>query len=321
MKSYLTFLLLFLLTFVGLSAQQKKEILPAVSPGGITATHVDVKYGDHERNVFDLWLADADTPTALVIYVHGGGFVGGDKSKIYEYDDIDKFLAAGISFASINYRFMTQLTTGIPGCLQDSKRALQFIRSKAKDWNIDKERIGMYGASAGAGTSLWIGLHDEMAEPTHEDPLLRESTRVKVIGAIATQATYDFSKWDEVLKMKYPSPEIEKASLMQGAMALGLKSVEEMEAPEGKAIAKDVDFLTLVSEDDPPVFIRNKMDGGPINIFDMGQVQHHPYHALALKEALDAIEHESQVYAPGLDVAPPKEEQMSLPEYFIKYLK
>lgn len=321
MKNYLTFLLLLAFTCTSLLAQQKKEILPAVSPAGVAAAKVDVKYGEHERNVFDLWLAESDSPTPLVIYVHGGGFVGGDKSRIYEYNDIDEFLAAGISFASINYRFMTQLTTGIPGCLQDSKRALQFIRSKAKEWNIDKEKIGMYGASAGAGTSLWIGLHDEMADPDNEDPLYRESTRVKVIGAIATQATYDFSKWDEVLKVTYPSPEIEKASLMQGAMALGLKSVEAMESEEGKAIAQDVDFLTLVSEDDPPVYVRNKMEGGPINLFDMNQVQHHPYHAMALKEALDAIDHESQVYAPGLEVAPPEDEQLSLPAYFIKYLK
>lgn len=48
------------------------------------------------------------------------------------------------------------------------------------------------------------------------------------------------------------TPEMEKASLRQGAMALGLKGVEALDSPAGKAIAKDVDFLTLVSKDDPP---------------------------------------------------------------------
>lgn len=312
-------LFLFLLIGTVLSAQ-KKEILPAVSPNGIAATHTNIAYGTHERNVFDLWLADSKKATPLVIYIHGGGFVGGDKSRVYEYPDVDQFLAAGVSFASINYRYMTQLMDGIPGCMRDSKRAIQFIRHKAKEWNIDKELVGVYGGSAGAGTSLWLGLHDEMADPTNEDPILRESTRVKVIGAIATQATYDFTKWSSVLGVTYPSEEIEQAALMQGAMALGLKSVEAMETEEGKAIRKDVDFLKLISKDDPPVFVKNEMPGDPVNVFNMNQVQHHPLHAMALKEELDKINHEAQVYAPGLDVAPPDDHQLSLPEFFIKHL-
>ena len=59
----------------------------------------------------------------------------------------------------------------------------------------------VYGASAGAGTSLWIGFSDEMSDPLNSDPVLRESTRVSCVGAIATQATYDFFKWPEILNL------------------------------------------------------------------------------------------------------------------------
>ena len=45
-----------------------------------TPTHADVKYGPHERNVLDLWLAKSDKPTPLVVFIHGGGFVRGGKS-------------------------------------------------------------------------------------------------------------------------------------------------------------------------------------------------------------------------------------------------
>ena len=44
-------------------------------------THANVKYGEHERQVFDIWLADASKPTPLAIYIHGGGFRAGQQRK------------------------------------------------------------------------------------------------------------------------------------------------------------------------------------------------------------------------------------------------
>ena len=77
-------------------------------------------------------------------------FIGGDRSIIYGSEEIDQFLKAGVSFATVNYRFKTYFDLGIQGSLCDSARALQFLRSKAVDWNIDKTRVGAYGTSAGA---------------------------------------------------------------------------------------------------------------------------------------------------------------------------
>lgn len=299
---------------------QRNKILPAVNTAGVAATHTDVAYGNHERNVLDIWLAESETPTPLVVYIHGGGFMNGDKSRIYESEDIAKFLDAGISFASINYRFMLQQNERLPGCMKDSRRALQFLRLMAEEWNIDKTRIGAYGGSAGAGTSLWLGLHDEMADPDAEDPVLQESSRLSVIGALATQATYDFTKWQGLLKMDNVTEQEANLLLQQGAFALGFKSIEEMESEEARSIRADVDFLTLISEDDPPVFVFNGMRGGKIDPTDRGHVQHHPYHAIALKEALEKIDHPSLVYAPEIGVEPAEEEQMDLVSFFTKYL-
>ena len=63
----------------------------------------DIKYGPHERNVFDLWLAKNEQPTPLVIYYHGGGFRQGDKSGINP-ELLKKLLEASISVAAANYR-------------------------------------------------------------------------------------------------------------------------------------------------------------------------------------------------------------------------
>ena len=64
-------------------------------PEGIQYLH-DVRYGPHERNVLDLWLVKSDKPTPLVLFIHGGGFQTGDKSKFPE-NDRNAFLLAGFS--------------------------------------------------------------------------------------------------------------------------------------------------------------------------------------------------------------------------------
>lgn len=317
-KRFFVFLLSFSLIFPLFG--QRNKILPAVNTEGVAATHTNVAYGNHERNVLDIWLAESDEPTPLVVYIHGGGFMNGDKSRIYESEDIAKFLKAGVSFASINYRFMLQQNERLPGCMKDSRRALQFLRLMAEEWNIDKNRIGAYGGSAGAGTSLWLGLHDEMADPDADDPVLHESSRLSVVGALATQATYDFTKWQALLKMEDVTEQEAQMLLQQGAFALGFKTVEEMESEEARVVRADVDFLTLISEDDPPVFVYNGMRGGEIDPTDRGHVQHHPFHAIALKEAMEKIEHPGLVYAPKIGVEPPEEEQMELVDFFLKYL-
>lgn len=300
---------------------QRKKILPAVNTAGVAASHENVSYGEHERNVLDIWLAESKNPAPLVIYIHGGGFMNGDKSRIYESEDIAKFLEKGISFASINYRFMLQQPERLPGCMKDSRRALQFLRHKAKDWNIDKDKIAVYGASAGAGTALWLGLHDEMADPKNEDPILRESSRISAIGALATQSTYDFTKWQGILGMEDIAPEQANALLQKGAFALGFKNAEELESDKAVELRADVDFFTLLSKDDPPVFVYNNMRGGEIDPKDQGHINHHPRHALALKAAFEEIGHPAQVYAPKVGVEPPSAEQLSLVEFLSKYLR
>src|SRR6266540_1533251 len=63
----------------------------------------DVKYGPHGRNVLDLWKAKADAPTPLVVFIHGGGFRGGDKGNL-PAPLLERCLKEGVSVASINYR-------------------------------------------------------------------------------------------------------------------------------------------------------------------------------------------------------------------------
>src|SRR4051794_2320438 len=123
----------------------------------VPPTAANVAYGPHPRNVLDFFEAKADAPTPLVFCIHGGGWRAGDKSSYYS--SVKSFLDNGISVVTINYRLIGQPgaadaeTPPVKAPLEDAKRALQFVRSKAAEWHIDPKRIGATGGSAGACSS------------------------------------------------------------------------------------------------------------------------------------------------------------------------
>jgi acetyl esterase/lipase len=156
-------------------------------------TLANVAYGKHERQVLDFWKAESASPTPVLFYIHGGGWVNGDKSGCTH---IDKYLKAGISVVSINYRYVTQAIVAgvkppVEWPLRDAARALQFVRSKSAEWNIDKTRIGATGGSAGACSSLWLAFHPDMADPNSSDPIACESTRLWCAAVVRAQTTLD----------------------------------------------------------------------------------------------------------------------------------
>lgn len=174
------------------AADPKKPAAPAkkVYPKNPTPTAANLRYGPAERNVLDFWQAKSDKPTPLLFYIHGGGWMAGDKAGIA----VEPYLKEGISVVSINYRLIHQAQDVVPPVkapLHDAARALQFVRSKASEWNIDKQRIGASGGSAGACSSLWLAFHPDMADPKSEDPIARESTRLWCAAVNGAQTTLD----------------------------------------------------------------------------------------------------------------------------------
>ncbi len=299
--------------------QKKTTKQTAETVKGPTPTYADLKYGDHKNAVMDVWLADSKKPTPIVVAIHGGGFKAGDKSKYHDSAELKTCLEKGVSFASINYRFTNEDPRGLLACLDDSKRAIQFIRHHAKEWNIDKERVAAYGGSAGAGTTLWLAAHEEMADPKNPDPVLRESTRLSVGGLVGTQATYDILQWQDFIPSQQElNPAAAKAREPELLAFYGVKSMEELESNQGKAIRKERDMLAWMSADDPPLWMNNNMRGGPVAASDKGHINHHPAHVERLKERADEVGIETVAIAPGIGLQPKPE--VSMIDFFFKHL-
>ncbi|MBU6301964.1 MAG: alpha/beta hydrolase [Verrucomicrobia bacterium] len=161
---------------------------PALPP-----TLANVSYGSDPSQVIDFYRAPASSPTPLVIFIHGGGWVSGTKSII---PHLQTLLDAGISVASVEYRFLQKAMAAgvhppVRWPLGDAARAVQFIRTKAGEWNFDKKRIAASGGSAGACSSLWLAFHDDLAVPGSPDPVSRESTRLFTAAVTGAQTSLD----------------------------------------------------------------------------------------------------------------------------------
>lgn len=216
-----------------------------------TPTQAEVRYGQHNRNVLDFWQAESDTPTPLVFVIHGGGWNGGNKEMVHRFVNVSELLDAGISVVAINYRLIRQAVEAgieppVQAPLHDAARALQFVRSMATEWNIDKQRIGAAGGSAGACTSLWLAYHDDLADPDSDDPVARESTRLFCVACQGAQTTLD----PEQMKEWTPNSKY-------GAHAFGLGSFDEFLAGRNRIRQWIAEYspYALVSADDPPVYI------------------------------------------------------------------
>ncbi len=214
-------------------------------------TVANVRYGDHERHVLDFWKAESATPTPLVFVIHGGGWVGGSKERAERFADVAALLKAGISVVSINYRLIKRApavdtSPPVKAPLHDAARALQFVRSKAAEWNLDKTRIGAAGGSAGACSSLWLAFHDDLADPKSADPVARESTRLTCAAVTGPQTTLDPAQ------MKAWTP-----NSTYGGHAFGLGNFAEFLAAREKILPLIAEYspYALVSSDDPAVYM------------------------------------------------------------------
>lgn len=297
---------------------------PVSLPGINASFAADIAYGEAERNRFDIYIpGDCDDPTPLVIYIHGGGFTGGDKGSAHEglAGQIREFLQACVAYATVNYTLLTvpgadesialaETQGGVLTAMRDSARALQFLRYYYQSFNLDPENVALYGGSAGAGTSLWLGTHDDLAQTGAADPVLRESTRVKAVGALATQSTYDLLRWEAIL--------LPMTEPLQGALGgtdiptiaatlgvtnylltfLGVASAEDIYGQANTAYRAGVDMLGLMDAGDAPIYVHNFATG-----FDdpLDMLLHHGLHAHAVKARADAVGLHSVAYSEDPD--------------------
>lgn len=283
----------------------------ALSTNNVTF-HENIAYGEFERNKFDLFTPDSDAKTPIVIYIHGGGFTGGSKSDLYQNffftNLVDNLLSENIAFASINYRLLeTNETEGVFKCINDSKRALQYIRRFSNDYNINKDKVVLIGASAGAGTSLWIGFNSDLAQINHSDVVFRESTRINGIVALSTQANYDIPEWHNTIFKEYQPQGMSFEAILGLAQEetllqfYGIDNISELNSSQILQDRSNLDMLELITSDDPEFYVSNA--DTPYSLpTNADQVLHHPLHAKAIIDKATEVNLSYKALIPQMNI-------------------
>jgi len=286
--------------------EKEAGVFLAANPVLPNPTHYDVAYGPHPKQLMHVWKAESEKPTPVLLYIHGGGWSGGARlSGLIPL--LNPLLEKGISVASVEYRFIAESTAEgivppVKGPLSDAARALQFLRSKAGEWGLDKTKIGASGGSAGACSSLWLAFHDDLADPASDDPVARESSRLSFAAVSGAQTTLDPAQ------MKEWTPNSRYGGHAFGFTGDPAKKITQFD----EFLAKRETILTwiseyspfaLVTEDDPPVYLY--FSAPPA----LGKEEKDPTHSanfgVKLKEQCEARGVKCELFYPGAEGASP----------------
>lgn len=112
-------------------------------------------------------------PRPLVIWIHGGGWKGGDKKR----GPFPPLANAGIAVASINYRLSNE--AHFPAQIQDCEAALDWLQANAVKYGLDPERIGVWGESAGGHLSMLLAATSNSS--SFADKEFRKGPEIKAV--------------------------------------------------------------------------------------------------------------------------------------------
>lgn len=149
------------LLFTAGSAQQTSDIVHVSYSVGL---HTDLQYcGSSASQRLDVSIPSGALPRPLPLaaFIHGGGWVYGDKADGTLLDEVrDLLLADGYVVVSLNYRLATSSTNKWPTQINDVKCAIRHLRAEAADYGFDGARIGVWGPSAGGHLASMLGVTD-----------------------------------------------------------------------------------------------------------------------------------------------------------------
>jgi acetyl esterase/lipase len=221
--------------------KKKAEPKPIKVPDSVVYER-DVQYGSAGDRALKLDVirpkAERDRPRPVVVWIHGGGWRGGDKSSGLP---LLLSLATGGEYVcfSVGYRLSGEAIW--PAQIHDCKAAIRWIKANTKKYNIDPKRIGVWGSSAGGHLVSLLGTSSDIKELEGQNGSPDQDTRVACVVDFCGPSDFPnfFSRQPLGSKNAYGAI----TGLFGG-------TVEEK-----KAEATIASPITHVTRDDPPFLI------------------------------------------------------------------
>ncbi len=173
-------------------------------------------------------------PWPVILYVHGGGWIGGSKILGPGVADVPALTAGGYMVAAVSYRLLDDYP--FPAMIEDIKCAVRYLRANAAEYTLDPTRIGAYGSSAGGHLVDLLGLSDESAG-WDVGEYLDQSSRVQAVVSLFGLSDLRNADYSQSLRRS--------AYKLFGA------------TDENDSILDIASSVTYISADDPPFFILN----------------------------------------------------------------
>ncbi len=265
MKAKAIFLWLVLAPVLTLSAaaaqQPGKSVLPNLPDGTLVFRDMSYVKDGHERQTLDLYIPESDDMVPLIIWIHGGAWLAGNKDSGVPVD----YLNDGYAVATINYRLSQHAI--FPAQIEDCKTAVRRLRFHAEKLNINPNRFGVWGPSAGGHLVAMLGTAGDVNE-FEVGEHLEYSSRV--------QAVVDYFGPTDFLQMddhRLPNGQVHNDPNSPESLLIG-GYIQDNKDKVAKA-----NPITYVTKDDAPFLIVHG-DSDPL-------VPHHQSQLLqaALKEA------------------------------------
>jgi len=226
-----------------------EDYIPPADVSHICRKWLDIPYASLSPSQnLDIYLPDnGDGPFPVIMYLHGGAFSIGDKRDIYVLN-ILKTIKRGYALVSVNYRLSGEAI--FPAGLQDVKAAIRWVRANSEQYQLDGNRIAVWGCSSGANYAAMICLTDRVAE--FEDLSLgNPEYPCNVQAAVDWFGPTDFLKMDEQLEENGFGLADHGAPDSPESRYLGAKISE---VPLKVALANP---MTYVHETMPPILIQH----------------------------------------------------------------
>jgi acetyl esterase/lipase len=155
----------------------------------------DVEYGKGGGRPLRMHLlrpkAPPNEPMPVLVWIHGGAWSAGSRDS--GINRLVPYVQRGYFGASIEYRFSQE--TVFPAQIEDAKCAIRFLRAKAGEYNLDPERIGVWGSSAGGHLVALLGTSGHVKELEGKGGWAQYSSRVQAVCDYCGPA--DLIKWGD----------------------------------------------------------------------------------------------------------------------------
>jgi len=293
-----------LLLVTGVAAQDIREI-------------ADLNYGKdgHEGQILSAHLLVQEKPAPVMVFINSGGWHSGHAGRNARGNHESRaFNQAGFSTVFVSHRDVD--VAPWPAQIDDVSRAIQFIRSKEKDWNVDPKRFGVIGRSSGGHLAMMAGFLPDRAKPNSDDPVERFSSKVNCVIEMAGPTDLV----SQVKGIMRQAVEGNQGIGVRGSLMKLLNMTEDQaESEEFYRRLAEISPINFVGKDTPPVFIQyvGPEDATSPDDPRLKWAVHTPISGLQLAQKLE----ECSVPHEVLIVPDPKEREDEIIQSHIKFVK